>query len=119
MKHSHFAWMGRACLIATVVLVVLAALQMWQIVVFLALFTLYVMRRRGMLAPSSDAYGNARWCNEEEARRAGLFTERGLFLGRFAGPPGNPLLALLRLFTLPLNQSGTAVRQFFKAWTGK
>jgi type IV secretory pathway TraG/TraD family ATPase VirD4 len=120
MRHLLFAVLGRACLIAAVVLLVQAAVLMQQILVFLAILTVFVLYRRGMLPRrTSDAYGSARWCNCEEAYRGGLFSGRGLFLGRFAGPPGNRLAALVRLFTLPIGQSGIAVRQFLSAWTGR
>jgi hypothetical protein len=110
---------GRASLMAAVVLFGWTALRLWRLAVLLMILRLYWRYRRGLRSPQSDAHGSARWCNGDEAHRAGLFAGRGLFLGRFAGPPGQRLTALVQLFTLPPGQSALAVRQFLRAWTGR
>jgi hypothetical protein len=110
---------GRASLMAAVVLFGWTALRLWRLVVLLMILRLYWRYCRGLRSPQSDAHGSARWCNGDEAHWAGLFAGRGLFLGRFAGPAGQRLTALVRLFTLPPGQSALAVRQFLRAWTGR
>lgn len=107
---------GRACLMAAVVIFAWAAWRLWQLVLLLTAACLWWQYRRRLRSPGSDAHGSARWCDEDEAHRAGLFAGRGLFLGRFAGPASGRLIALWRLFTLPPDQSARAVRQFLGAW---
>lgn len=107
---------GRACLMAAVALFAWAALRLWQVAVLLTALCLFFRYRRGLRSPRSDAHGSAYWCSEDEADQAGLFAGRGLFLGRFAGPPNHRLTATWRLFTLPPGESARAVRQFLGAW---
>jgi hypothetical protein len=100
----------RACLIAGVLLLIFAAIQVHALLIS-ALLALAAWRVRRP-PPLTVAYGSAAWCSEKQAAAAGLFWQRGLFLGRFAGPPPLRLHAVLRLFTLPVDRSAQAVMEF-------
>ncbi len=110
----------RLCLQASIALVAFAlavlALKLLPLVVLgLALGTWYRLRF-GQRGRRSGAFGTAQWATTLHALHGGLFSGRGLLIGRFHGAPLSRGQAALLLFTLPASESELAVRLFLDAF---